>query len=230
MSIKERIVALLLAVYPHHFRREYGPELTHLLLSQPLNVTGVVDVLWNGVKQRLRSPEPSTIFGLAMMALIVTGFAWNIIAPPPYSRGALFSLLRPTSMTLPTLVVAPLKSDLYVLALVVCGCWTYLRHQAQGRPGRAAMKMSLIAGIPVMVAGVLMLVGLLGTAAIGPADTPTTLDQHGFTFTFYSADRQVPSAWSVLVSPLFTLPWSCLWGCVGGRIGLQLSRRRVRVA
>ena len=92
------------------------------------------------------------------------------------------------------------------------------------------MNMSFIAGLPVMLAGVLMLTGLLGATVIGPGDTPTTFGQHGFTFTFYSSARHVPPAWSVLVSPLFSLPLCWLWGNVGGWIGLKLSRRQARLA
>jgi len=71
-----------------------------------------------------------------------------------------------------------------------------------------------------------MLTGVLATTAIGPADTPTTFQQHGFTFTFYAKDHIVPSAWSVLVSPLFQLPLAWLWGTIGGRWGLNIARRR----
>jgi hypothetical protein len=230
MRLKERIVSLLLALYPGTFRREYGAELTHLLMARPLGPSSIADVVWSGVRQRLRSPEPSMIFGFSTMMLIVTGFAWNIIDAPPYVGGALFSVLRPSEMTLPTLVVAPMKSELYVLALIACGWWTCLRQGARARPGLSAMNMSFIAGLPVMLAGVLMLTGLLGATVIGPGDTPTTFGQHGFTFTFYSSDRHVPSAWSVLVSPLFSLPLSWLWGNVGGWIGLKLSRRQARLA
>jgi hypothetical protein len=127
-------------------------------------------------------------------------------------------------MTLPTLVVAPLTSNLYVLALIACGCGTYLRNQTSS-PGVAAMKVTLIASLPVMVAAMLMIAGILATTVVGPADAPTPFEEHGFTFTFYSTDHSVPSPWSVLVSPLFRLPWSFLWGTVGGRFGRHLERR-----
>jgi hypothetical protein len=225
MTIKERFVSVLLRIYPSHWRSEYGAEVADLLLTQPLSATVVADVVWNGARQRVRSLEPSTVIGLVAMLVILVGFVQNIAAPLPYIGGAATSLLQPSNMTLPTLVVAPLSSNLYVLALIACGCWTYLRNHGAGHPGLAAMKISLIAGIPVMLAGTLMLTGILGTSVVGPADTPTTFQQHGFTFTFYSKDHVVPSAWSVLVSPLFRLPVSWLWGTIGARFGLSIARR-----
>ena len=226
MTIKERFVSALLRIYPSHWRSEYGTELLDLLLTRPLTTSVAVDVVWNGARQRATSLELSTVMGVMAMLVIVVGFVQNITAPLPYVGGAVTSLLQPSMLTLPTLVVAPLKSNLYVLALVGCGCGTYLRSRGASSPGLAAMKVTLIAGLPVMVAAILMLTGVLGIAVIGPADSPTTFQQHGFTFTFYSTDRIVPSAWSVLVSPFFGLPWSGLWGTVGGRIALQIARRQ----
>jgi len=226
MTITQRLVQALLRIYPPQWRNEYGAELSHLLLMRPLSVAAFVDVLWNGTRQRVRSLEPSTIAGLAATVVILIGLVQNIVAPLPYARGVGTSLLQPSMMTLPTLVVAPMRSNLFALALIVCGRWTYLRGHGSSSPGIAAMRMSLIAGFPVMLAATLMLAGVLATAAIGPADIPTTFQQHGFTFTFYDKDHIVPSAWSVLVSPLFQLPLAWLWGTVGGRWGLNIARRR----
>lgn len=226
MTIKERFVSALLRIYPSHWRSEYGTELSDLLLTQPLSALVVADVVWNGARQRARSLEPSTIIGMAAMLVIVVGFVQNVVAPLPYAGGAATSLLQPSMMTLPTLVVAPMESNLYVLTLIACGCWTYLCKHGAGSPGVAAMRVTLIAGIPVMVAAILMLTGVLATTIVGPADTPTTFRQHGFTFTFYSKDRNIPSAWSVLVSPLFRLAISWVWGTVGGRLGTTIARRR----
>lgn len=224
MTIKERFVSALLRVYPSQWRKEYGTELSYLLLMRPLSLGAAVNVLWNGAGQRVRSLELSTVLGLIAMAVILIGFVQNIVAPLAYASGVAQSLLQPSTTTLPTLVVAPLKSNLYVLTLVACGCGTYLLSRASS-PGLAAMKVTLIAGIPVVVAATLMLTGILATTVVGPGDAPSTFEQHGFTFTFYSNDHSVPSPWSTLVSPLFQLPWSFLWGTVGGRLGRHLARR-----
>ena len=228
MTITERVVSALLRIYPPRWRNEYGAELSHLLLMRPLSVAVSVNVLWNGARQRVRSLELSTVLGLMAMVAVTIGFVQNIMAPLAYASGVAQSPLQPSTLTLPTLVVAPLKSNLYVLALVACGCGTYLRERASS-PGLAAMKVTLIAGIPAMVAAVLMLTGTLATTVVGPGDVPTTFERHGFTFTFYSTDHSVPSPWSVFVSPLFQLPWSFLWGTVGGYLGRRLARH-VRLA
>jgi hypothetical protein len=115
----------------------------------------------------------------------------------------------------------------------------------------AAVKISFLAGIPVMLAGVLMLSGVLGVIVLGPGDTPTTFHEHGFSYTYY--DAQVRSCWirvsapatqtsaqavqsatcppaplGILVAPLFTLPSSWLWGIAGGLLGRWITRGRRR--
>jgi hypothetical protein len=160
--------------------------------------------LWSGARLRGRSLEPSTIVGLVAMIAVAIGFVQNIMAALPSASGVATSILRPSMMTLPTLVVAPMKSNSYVLALIACGCWTNLRSPTS-TPGLAAIKVTLIAGIPVMAAAVLMLTD---------------------TVTFYSTGHTVLSPWSVLVSPLFELPSSFLWGTVGGHLGRHLARQR----
>jgi hypothetical protein len=223
MTIKARVVSALLRIYPSWWRNEYGEELSHLLLTRPLSIAASIDVLWSGARQRARSLELSTVLGLIAMVTVAIGFVQNIVAPLAYADGVAQSLLQPSLRTLPTLVVAPLKSNLYVLALVACGCGTSFRDRARS-PGLAAMTVTLIAGIPVMVAAILMFTGTLATTAVGPGDVPMTFAQHGFTFTFYSKDHSVPSPWSVFASPVFQLPWSFLWGTVGGYLGRHLTR------
>jgi hypothetical protein len=109
-----------------------------------------------------------------------------------------------------------LKAEFYVLVLIACGCWTQLRFGGNRSPGLAAMKMSLIAGVPVVAAGILILLGALQIVVVGPGDTTTTFLEHGFTYTYYSAEHRAPSALGILVSPLFRLGESWIWGAIGG--------------
>jgi len=225
MSIQKHIVTALLRIYPPDWRSEYGPELTDMLLSRPLSARVAGDVLRNGLRQRVRSAEASTLVGLGMMLLVFGGLVWNIASPSPYSYGWT-TLLQDSSITLPRVVVKPFRSELYVLLLVLCGCATYLRHGGEAsRPGWAAVKVSFLAGIPIILAGVLMLFGILNLVAVGPGDTMTTFQQHGFTYIYYDAQHQRPSIWSVLLSPLFALPQSWIWGAVGGGLGRWVARR-----
>lgn len=234
------IVRILLHFYPANWRREYGVELTDMLLARPLTVNIVSDVFRNALWQRLRACEISTLVGLAMLLVMLNGLAWNIIAPSPYGGEA--------SMLLQSLW----RSNLYVLLLVGCGLWTHLRHGGKlDQSGLAAVKISFLAGIPVMLAGALMLSGVLGVIVLGPGDIPTTFHQHGFAYTYYDATLRScwirvqdpagplkavqsatcpPAPLGVLVAPLFTLPSSWLWGMVGGLLGRWIARGRRHVA
>lgn len=206
MNIKHRLIAALIRLYPARWREEYGAELSGVLLAEPIGPGTIIDVVWNGCGQRLRSLELATIFGLAAMLMVLVAFAWNIMAPPSYgSRWT--TLLEPSGMTFPTITVRPFVSELYVLFLVACGCVIHL--QRGGRPaksGIAAMKISFIAGLPIMAAGVLMLLGVMQATVLGPVDTSASL--------------------SVLLAPLARLPESWIWGFVGGALGRWISCRR----
>jgi hypothetical protein len=90
------------------------------------------------------------------------------------------------------------------------------------------MKISLIAGLPIMAAGVLMLLGVMQATVLGPGDTPTTFREHGFAFTYYSQHTHAPAPLSVLLAPLARLPESWIWGSVGGVLGRWISCRRAR--
>ena len=134
---KDWLIAALLRIYPAAWRREYGEELTAILLDRPLGPRVMADVGWNGLWQRGRAAEPSTILGLVSMFATLAGLVVSGV------------VLRPSSMTFPTVRVTLLTAEFYVLLIVGCGCWTYLRHGDKvTRSGVAAMRMSLIAGIP----------------------------------------------------------------------------------
>jgi hypothetical protein len=227
MSIRRRIVAAaLLRLYPAAWRSEYGPELADMLLARPLSARILGDVFWNGLRLRAIAAEPSTIAGLTVMLVVVHRLAWNIAAPLPYGTDWT-TVLAPSAKTLPTVIVKPLTSELYVLFLVGCACWTHLRYGGPpSRSGTAAMRMSFIAGLPVMLAGILMLAGVLDVAVLGPGDTPTKYLEHGFTYTYHDAQRHLPHPVAVVASPLFTLPVSWIWGLVGGGIGRWIARSR----
>jgi hypothetical protein len=209
MNTKHRIVTVLLRLYPSSWRREYGAELADLLLARPLTTAIVGDVLWNGARHRLRVTEPATILGLAMTAVVTGAFVSNFSHPGP-TTNVFSGVLQASNKTLPTMVVSQLDpgSEGYVLLLVLCGCWTNVKHGGRiGRSAMAAVKMTLIGGIPVMLADVLMLAGAPG----------------------FDADPRLAIA--AVVAPLFALPLSAIWGAVGGQIGRRVAyfrRRHVR--
>ena len=228
MNIKGRVVMLLLRLYPSAWRREYGDELSHLLLTRPLGPGTVADVVGSGVRQRIRSTEPATARGLAMMLVIICGLAWNIAAPSPYGDAST-EVLQPTTKTLPPITVKPLASVPYLLFLTACGCWLSLQNGSRvSESGMAAIRVCFIAGVPIMLAGTLVLFGVLGLTALGPGDAPTTFHEHGWTYTYYSADHALTTPQSIIVAPLFRLPESWLWGMVGGWLGKTRLFRRHR--
>jgi hypothetical protein len=238
--MKNWIIRTLLHLYPAKWRREYGAELTDMLLARPLTATIVGDVFRSALWQHLRVAEISTLVGLAMLLVMLNGFVWNIVAPAVYGSEA--------SMLLQNLW----GSNLYILLLVGCGLWTHLRHRGKlDQSGLAAVKISFLAGMPVMLAGALMFFGVLGVTVLGPGDIPTTFHQHGFTYTYYDATLRScwirvqeptstlkaiqsaacpPAPLGVLVAPLFSLPAAALWGMVGGLMGRWIARGRRAVA
>jgi small-conductance mechanosensitive channel len=209
MTTKQRIVSALLRLYPAAWRSEYGPELTEILQTRPLRAGVIGDVAWNGLRLRARAAEPSTILGLASMLLMLTGF----VTPGGSYSGAWSALLRPSWRMFPTVNVTFMASEFYVLLLVACGCWTYLRHGGRVKSGREAMKMSVIAGIPIMLVAVLLMFGFLNVAL---------LDTGGATIR--------PSALSILIAPLTRLPEAWIWGSIGGFVGKCIARQRKTTA
>jgi hypothetical protein len=229
MTVRERLVAALLRIYPFQWRREYGPELSDLLLKQPLDGFMVADVFWNGLRQRVRSLDPSTVLGLGMMVAVLAGLAWNIIAPRPYREGWTV-LLEPSAKTLPTIDIRPFTSELYFLFLLGSGCWLHLRDgRRPSQSGMAAMRICLIASLPIMFAGVLMLFGVLDVTVAAPGDVLTTFREHGFTYTYYSRDPHPPAPLSILVSALLRLPQSWMCGMLGGSLGRWIARTQPRL-
>jgi hypothetical protein len=189
MNTKHRIVAALLRLYPASWRREYGAELEDLLLTRPLTAAVAADVVSNGLRQRLRAAEPATLLGLVILALVTGAFAYG--ADP---------VVRPSGITWPPLVVSWMNpsTELYVLLLVLCGAWTNLKYGGRiGRSARAGVKVTFIGGIPVMIAGTLMLAGI--------------------------GNARPSVGFATLVAPIFALPLSGIWGAVGGEVGRRIS-------
>jgi hypothetical protein len=195
------IITTLVRLYPVTWRREYGAELSDMLAARPLNAAIIGDVLWTGLRERIRVAKPATLVGLAMMLVVLSGFVWNMRA------GGLgwAALLHPSGMTLPTVIVKPFLSAFYLLVISALGCWVNMRPGARWyHSGRAAVKVSFFAGIPVILAGVSMMFGLLSAPTIGP--------QH-----------YVLTPLEVICAPLFALPTAWIWGTIGGLLGGPVS-------
>ena len=198
------VIAALMRLYPPAWRREYGAELTDILLEQPLTPRAMTDVVWSGLWQRGRTAEPSTILGVVSLLIVVVGYG---LTGGIYGRDGT-TLLRPSSKTFPTVVVTFLASEVCALLLVVCGYWTHLRHGGRvNRSGLAAMKTAFIAGIPILLGALLVMLGLVSLRFPG-----TTIPH--------------PSPLAILIAPLVRLPESWLWGSLGGLLAKWITRRR----
>jgi hypothetical protein len=197
---KEWVVAVLLRLYPAAWRSEYGPELVDVLLARPLGPRVVGNVLWNGLRQRAPAATPSTIIGLSWML-------WFVIGLVVEGGGA---MLRPSHRTFPPVAVTFVSSYQFVYMLIFCGCWTHLRYGGTARrSGLAAMRVGFITGIPIMVAAVLMMFGLLEPG-------------------FAGVQLPRPSPWAILIAPLARLPECWIWGALGGQLGKPIARNRQR--
>jgi hypothetical protein len=187
IRLRTMIISGLVRGYPVAWRREYGAELYDTLAARPLNPAIISDVLWTGLRERIRVAEPATLLGLAMMSVVLSEFVSGWAA-----------ILEPSRMTLPTVVVKPFQSNFYLLLIFALGCWVNMRPGARlKQSGRSAVRVSFFAGLPVFVAGVLMMLGLLNAPAVGP--------QH-----------HVRTSLEVICAPLFALPTAWLWGIIGG--------------
>src|SRR5262249_1716608 len=160
-------------------------ELEDVLLMRPLTLRHVGDVVWSGLWQRVRGAEPSTILGVASMFVILTGF---VLAPGRYDHEKWAAVLRPTTKTLPTVTVTFLTTEFYVLLLIGCGLATFIRRGTVKGSGVAAMRMTLIACIPIMLGGLLYAGGLIDVIFFRPGEPATPLS---------------PSALAMTTAPLF---------------------------
>jgi hypothetical protein len=204
MTFRQRLARALVCLYPAAWRREYGEELLDLLVARPLTTPVVVDVLWNSARMRVRFAEPSTVLGLGSMLVVLAGF----VVPPFRYSSSVTDVLRPSHMTFPTVVVTFMVSQVYIALLMVCGWWTGRRHHCQSkRCGLAAMRMSLIAGAPVLIAGVLVAM-------------------HAISVTFAGMEGTHPLPIEVIAAPLARLPEAFLYGSMGAWVQRHSVRTR----
>jgi hypothetical protein len=201
------VAALLVQLYPRPWRREYGDELATLLESHPVTPRVAADVLASAIVQHARNASPAGILGACSALSILAGV---VLAPTAYG-GTSTALIEPSGITFPTVRVTFMTSELFVLLLIACGCWTLLR-----RPGPvtgaalAAVKMTLIAGIPVTGLGLLCAAGVLDVS---------------FLYAGPGAGASTPSPWVMVAAPLFRSGESAIWGAVGGRLARWLDRK-----
>jgi hypothetical protein len=201
MTGKQRIVAALLGLYPAAWRSEYGAELKDILLARPFTPRAIADVLWNGLWQRGRVAEPSTIMGLLSILVVLAGFVQG-----GSSGAADTASAQSTWKILPAASLPFLFAGVFALLHFICGCWTCLRRRKVRQAGLAAMRTALITGIPIVIGALLMMLGLAELRFPGATQLP-------------------PSPLAMMVAPLARLPDAFIWGVLGGLLGKQMTRR-----
>lgn len=227
MNITSRLASALIRLYPRAWRAEYGDEFRETLQSLPLTPAAIADVIASALGQRVRAMDTATVMGLLVMCSVLIQLSWNVVAPMPYGD-AWTQVVEPSRKLLPIVAVSPLGSNLYGFFILFSTFWMSMRGRSETESAWAAVRICLIAGIPIMIAGVLIWAGALDLVIVGPADVPTTFREHGWAFTYYSAQPNPPHPFSIVVAPLFRVGETWAWGLVGGLLGRRLwkSRRR----
>jgi hypothetical protein len=104
-------------------------------------------------------------------------------------------MVQPSGITFPTYRVAAMDTDYYTQVLIVCGAWTAFRDAGSySRPAWSAVKLTLLAGWPIVIAGL-----LITDVRTGP-----------------------PSVLEVATAPILSLPMYWVYGYLGGYIGRGL--------
>jgi hypothetical protein len=222
--MKRAVISLLMRLYPETWRNEYGVELREMLDASPLTRAVAFDVARSAVWQRMRATQVTTWVGLSLMLAIIGAITANIVDPPPYmwAPGQSISKL-PRLADQVELVQRPMRSTLFVLVMAGVGFWTAFRRNRQ--PGRVAMRVWLIASIPLVALGGLLLTGVLGYIELLPGQTPMPFDERGLVYVVYQAPLglPVPAPVAFLLSPLLGLPGACLWTIVGSSLGRRVA-------
>ena len=122
-------------------------------------------------------------------------------------------------MTFPSVRVSAVVGDVFSVLFFGCGWLTY-RHcgGAPSQAGWAAATICILAGIPVVLLGALLLLGVIDLSVVGPGHFAAGI-QNQLAFTYYSADGRSLSPLMVMLFPLSRVPIAWLWGGFGGYVG-----------
>jgi hypothetical protein len=224
--MKTKLVSALMHLYPKAWRTEYGAELAAMLQARPLTARVCGDVVRSAMWQHLRADQAVLLVGLVLMLMTIGAIASNIVDPPSFG----YFWNRPTVPERIEFLQRPLSSEVWVLFLVGIGFWTARRGNRSS--GWAAVQVSTIAALPLLVTGVLMMSGLLDFVELHSGQTPTTYHERGILYTFYQGFHQIPgpAPIAMLLSPLLRLPGAWLWGVIGGEIARRVFRSRRQTA
>jgi hypothetical protein len=190
----------LLRAYPANWRDSYGEELATILEGRSLTLPIVLDVLRNGLLQRIRGAEAWQTGGIVLSTWLVVGTALNSVRPFPRWTYDLFW-----------------QFDIGIVMAI-----GYLSVSRDGKSLLAAAvasgKAALVGVIPELVLGGLWMAGLVHPTILQPNGSPMILG-HGITDLCIRAGVAVPPTHMLLVPLAAVIP-----SAVAGAIGAMAAR------
>jgi hypothetical protein len=200
MTGRVQAARILLRAYPARWRDRYGEELATILEGRSLTLPIVLDVLRNGLLQRIRCAEAWQTGGIVLSAWLVVGTAVNSVRPFPRLPYNLF----------------------WQFDLCIAMAIGYLSISRDGKSllgaAVATGKAALVGIIPELVLGVLWMAGLVHPTILQPNGSPMILG-HGITDLCIRAGVAVPPTRMLLVPLAAAIPTA-----IAGAIGAMTAR------
>jgi hypothetical protein len=200
MTRRIQAARILLRAYPANWRDSYGEELATILEGRSLTLPIVLDVLRNGLLQRIRGAEAWQTGGIVLSTWLVVGTALNSVRPFPRWTYDLFW-----------------QFDIGIVMAI-----GYLSVSRDGKSLLAAAvasgKAALMGVIPELVLGGLWMAGLVHPTILQPNGSPMILG-HGITDLCIRAGVAVPPTHMLLVPLAAVIP-----SAVAGALGAMTAR------
>jgi hypothetical protein len=200
MTRRVQAARILLRAYPANWRDSYGEELATVLEGRSLTLPIVLDVLRNGLLQRIRGAEAWRTGGIVLSTWLVVGTALNSVRPfPPWAYDLFWQL------------------DICIVMAI-----GYFSVSRDGKSLLAAAvatgKAALVGVIPELVLGGLWVAGLVHPTILQPNGSPMILG-HGITDLCIRAGVAVPPTQMLLVPLAAVIP-----SAVAGALGAMTAR------
>jgi hypothetical protein len=173
-----------------------------VLSRRPIGVRAVINIVANACWQQLRTQEPWVIIAVPL-------FVWSLVV---------WSILVVSGNPVRLRGNPPASAVLATCVFLGTGFWTRLRSGRGG--GRAAMKVSIVATLPIFLVGLLL---LSGAARAIPGVNGV--------FSFFLSPSMPRSQdtdllITLLAGPVLQIPFAGLIGWIGGLAGRVARRAR----
>jgi hypothetical protein len=204
------MIRLLLQLYPRHWRAEYGQELESILKERPLRASTIANVLWNALRQRIRSAEPRVFSATLVCSIAAAGYV--AIAIRPTWAFFLYAWVNP----------------LQLLFVILAAAWTIRRGRSIIEAAWSALYTSVAAGLVTLLFCCARALGWIHPAPFcDPEATATFVAGCGMTTFFFKSSMVPPLFTQMLILAgvvLATALIGALLGTLAGR-ALRLFQR-----